>query len=119
MNSEKVANHIVGWLRSYAEKSNVKGFVVGVSGGIDSAVTSTLCAKTGLQTICVEMPIHQDPSQVSRALEHIDNLKENYSNVRSVRADLTNSFEVFQEAFGGMPVRLRILPWPIPELEFG
>ncbi|MGB2128974.1 MAG: NAD(+) synthase [Flavicella sp.] len=99
MNSEKVANHIVNWLRIYAEKAGVNGFVVGVSGGIDSAVTSTLCAKTGLQTTCVEMPIHQDPSQVSRALEHIQQLRENYSNVTHIKADLTQTFEVFQKAF--------------------
>ena len=67
MNTERVANHIVNWLKEYAEKANVKGFVIGVSGGIDSAVTSTLCAKTGLQTLCVEMPIHQAESQVTRA----------------------------------------------------
>ena len=74
MNSEKVSNHIVNWLKSYADKAGVKGFVVGVSGGIDSAVTSTLYARTGLSTVCVEMPIHQDPKQVSRAEEHIESL---------------------------------------------
>jgi NAD+ synthase len=98
MNSEKVANHIVNWLKNYAEKSGVKGFVVGVSGGIDSAVTSTLCAETGLPTICVEMPIHQDPIQVSRAEEHIDELKNSYNNVSSVRTNLTKTFEVFQDS---------------------
>lgn len=98
MNSEKVTNHIVNWLSNYANKAGVKGFVVGVSGGIDSAVTSTLCAKTGLPTICVEMPIHQDASQVSRAEEHIEQLKINYSNVESVRTDLTKTFEIFQKA---------------------
>ena len=99
MNSEKVAKHIINWLKDYAVKARVNGFVVGVSGGIDSAVTSTLCAETGLKTICVEMPIHQDVSQVTRAQEHIKNLKKNYKNVSDVRVDLTNSFETFQEAF--------------------
>tara|TARA_B100000809_G_scaffold200250_1_gene200489 strand:- start:14521 stop:15312 length:792 start_codon:yes stop_codon:yes gene_type:complete len=99
MNSEKVVNHIVDWLKVYAHRSGVKGFVVGVSGGIDSAVTSTLCAKSGLKTICVEMPIHQDPNQVSRALDHINHLKETYDNVSSERTDLTLSFEVFQDIF--------------------
>ena len=100
MNSGKIANHIVNWLKDYANKAGVKGFVVGVSGGIDSAVTSTLCAKTGLPTICVEMPIHQDPKQVSRAGEHIFMLKENYANVCSVITDLTETFEVFQTSMG-------------------
>ena len=99
MNSEKVVNHIVNWLKSYAENVGVNGFVVGVSGGIDSAVTSTLCARTGLKTICVEMPIHQDESQVSRALDHINRLKKTYDNVSSEKADLTNTFEVFQSVF--------------------
>lgn len=99
MNSEKVALYIVNWLKEYATKANVKGFVVGVSGGIDSAVTSTLCAKTGLPTICVEMPIHQAASQVTRAQDHIAQLKENYSNVSDIRVDLTESFETFQTAF--------------------
>jgi len=71
MNTEKVTNHIVNWLKDYATKAGVKGFVIGVSGGIDSAVTSTLCARTGLEVICLEMPIHQAPSQVSRALNHV------------------------------------------------
>ena len=98
MNTERVANHIVNWLKEYAEKANVKGFVVGVSGGIDSAVTSTLCAKTGLQTLCVEMPIHQAENQVTRAKNHMKNLKEQYANVSSIKVDLTNTFEAFKNA---------------------
>ena len=78
MNTEKVAFHIISWLKDYAEKSKVKGFVVGVSGGIDSALASTLCAKTGFPTLCVEMPIHQAESQVNRAEEHIKQLKEKF-----------------------------------------
>ncbi|MEI6865653.1 NAD(+) synthase [Flavicella sp.] len=97
MNSKKVANYIVNWLKDYATKAGVKGFVVGVSGGIDSAVTSTLCAKTGLATICIEMPIHQNVNQVSRAEEHIEKLKIKYNNVRSIRIDLTKSFESIHE----------------------
>ena len=96
MNTEKVASHIISWLKDYAEKSKVKGFVVGVSGGIDSAVASTLCAKTGFPTLCVEMPIHQAESQVNRAEEHIKQLKEQFSNVSEVRVDLTSTFEDFK-----------------------
>ena len=96
MNTEKVAFHIISWLKDYAEKSKVKGFVVGVSGGIDSAVASTLCAKTGFPTLCVEMPIHQAESQVNRAEEHIKQLKEKFSNVSEVRVDLTSTFEDFK-----------------------
>ena len=50
----------------------MNGFVVGVSGGIDSALTSTLCAMTGRPVICLEMEIHQEANQISRAKNHID-----------------------------------------------
>lgn len=93
MKTEKVINHIVNWLKDYATQAGVKGFVVGVSGGIDSAVTSTLCAKTGLEVLCLEMPIHQAPSQVSRALNHIDWMKSRYPNVRMMHINLTKVFD--------------------------
>jgi len=96
MQLEKVIDHIVNWLKDYATKAGVKGFVVGVSGGIDSAVTSTLCAKTGLPTLCIEMPIHQAASHVTRAQEHIAHLKENFNNVTDTRTDLTPVFEEFK-----------------------
>jgi NAD+ synthase len=96
MDAEKVSKHIVNWLKSYAENAKVNGFVIGVSGGIDSAVTSTLCAKTGLPTLCVEMPIHQAQSQVTRAEEHIAQLKKKFNNVSEVRVDLTSVFEGFK-----------------------
>jgi len=96
MNTEKVSEHIVNWLRNYAVKAKVNGFVIGISGGIDSAVTSTLCAKTGLKTLCVEMPIHQAENQVSRGLEHINNLKDTFSNVSSVKINLTSTYDNFK-----------------------
>jgi NAD+ synthase len=98
MNTEKVSEYIIDWLKDYATNAGVKGFVVGVSGGIDSALTSTLCAKTGLPTLCVEMPIHQAASQVSRAEEHIAQLKNRFNNVSEVRVDLTSTFEDFKSA---------------------
>lgn len=67
MQIENVASYITDWLTNYASKNHLKGFVIGISGGIDSAVTSTLCARTGLPTLCLEMPIHQPPSHVSRS----------------------------------------------------
>ena len=96
MNTEKVAEYIISWLKEYATNAKVNGFVVGVSGGIDSALTSTLCAKTGFPTLCVEMPIHQAESQVSRAEEHIAQLKNKFNNVSEVRVDLTSTFEGFK-----------------------
>lgn len=94
--ADKINTHIVNWLRDYASNAKVKGFVVGISGGIDSALTSTLCAQTGLPTLCVEMPIHQHHSQVSRGQEHIKQLKERFTNVSSEIADLTPVFEGFK-----------------------
>ncbi len=96
MHTEKVTEHIVSWLKNYATSAGVKGFVVGVSGGIDSAVTSTLCAKTGLDVLCLEMPIHQAASHVTRAQEHISYLEKNFKNVKSIRTDLTPVFESFK-----------------------
>lgn len=93
MQVEKVTEHIVNWLKEYAENAGVKGFVIGVSGGIDSAVTSTLCAKTGFPTLCLEMPIHQAESQVSRALNHIQWLQDNFSNVHMKQVNLTPVFD--------------------------
>ena len=63
MTSQNVANHIVNWLTDYLETSGMDGFAVGVSGGIDSAVTSTLCALTGKKTLTLNMPIFQAPDQ--------------------------------------------------------
>lgn len=94
--AEKINQHIVQWLLDYANNAKVKGFVVGISGGIDSALTSTLCAQTGLPTLCVEMPIHQAESHVNRANEHIDQLKNRFPNVFNERADLTPVFETFK-----------------------
>lgn len=96
MQTEKVVDHIVNWLKEHATNAGVKGFVIGISGGIDSAVTSTLCAKTGLELLCIEMPIHQAESHVTRAQEHIAQLKKRFSNVSDTRVDLTPVFEEFK-----------------------
>jgi NAD+ synthase len=96
MHTEKVVDFIVNWLKEYAENTKMNGFVIGISGGIDSAVTSTLCAKTGLPTLCVEMPIHQAENQVSRGKEHIEQLKRKFPNVSATKFDLTSVFEDFK-----------------------
>lgn len=93
MQTEKVVDYIVKWLKDYATNAGVNGFVIGVSGGIDSAVTSTLCAKTGFPLLCLEMPIHQAPSQVSRALNHIDWLKNKFPKVSMTKINLTPVFD--------------------------
>jgi len=95
MQTTAIINHISHWLKSYAQNAGVKGFVIGISGGIDSAVTSTLAAKTGLPLLCVEMPIHQNKTQVERGLKHIAWLKENFDNVSSVELQLSSVFDSF------------------------
>lgn len=92
---ENIASQIVHWIKTYAENARVKGLVIGISGGVDSAVVSTLCARTGLPTLCLEMPIHQAESHVSRAEEHIAFLKAHYPNVSNLRTDLTPVFDQF------------------------
>ena len=91
----KVSEHIVSWIDNYINESGVKGIVVGVSGGVDSALTSTLCAETGQNVLCLEMPIYQNKDQVSRSKMHIDWLKSKYTNVSSKQIELDKTFESF------------------------
>ncbi|WP_264519663.1 NAD(+) synthase [Flavobacterium sp. N1994] len=97
----EVNTYIVTWLKEYATNAKVNGFVVGISGGVDSAVTSTLCAQTGLTTLCVEMPIYQDSTQVSRGREHIEQLRKRFPNVLHTEANLTSVFEAFKNVVPG------------------
>jgi NAD+ synthase len=87
------------WLKTYLEETHLDSFVIGISGGIDSALVSTLCATTGIQTIVVSMPIHQAPDQLKRANDHISWLKNKYSNVQSIEIDLTYVFDSFKALF--------------------
>ncbi len=96
MQTENITKHIIDWLKNYAMNAGVKGFVIGISGGIDSAVSSTLCAETGFPVLCLEMPIHQGENQVNRAQEHITQLKERYGNISSININLTTVFEEFK-----------------------
>lgn len=95
MKTTQVIAHITDWLTDYVDNSGATGFVVGVSGGVDSALTSTLAARTGRPLLCVEMAIHQHPDQVSRAREHIRFLESQYANVSDVALDLTGVFDSF------------------------
>ena len=96
MNTKEIIEHIKNWLSSYHSQSSTKGFVIGISGGIDSALTSTLVAETNIPLLCIEMPINQNKNQVSRGKSHILWLKENYNNVKSIECDLTGIFEQFK-----------------------
>lgn len=98
MKHQKVVQHIVNWLGHYSDQSKTNGFVIGISGGIDSAVTSTLCAKTGKKVICLNMPIHQHKAEYDRGQEHIEWLKKNFSNVESTEVELTDTFQSISKA---------------------
>lgn len=97
MEKSKVIDHIVNWLKQYSEQSKTNGFVVGISGGIDSALTSTLCAKTGKKVICLNMPIHQLKPEYDRGHEHIEWLKKQFPNVVSHEVELSKSFQEISE----------------------
>ncbi len=94
---KNLANHIVKWLTEYAVKANRKAWVVGVSGGVDSALVSTLCAMTGLPTHVVTLPCETKPDQTVRGNQHITWLEKNFPNVKYHSIDLTTPFWEFQD----------------------
>ncbi len=129
MQTEKVIEHITKWLKDYQQNSRTKGFVVGVSGGVDSAVVSTLCARTGAPVLVLEMPIRQSSNEVNRSHAHINWLKSNFPNVTGGEVNLTEIFETFEKtvkkhelnetnsaseiAFANMRSRLRMVRFAI------
>ena len=86
------AEYIVKWIKNYAESVSFQpvSLIIGISGGVDSAVASTLAAKTGLKTIAVSMPIRQDSKQHDLSLRHLDWLNVNFANVTTKRTDITS-----------------------------
>ncbi len=98
MDSKKAITHIVNWLSDYSDKSTTDGFVIGISGGIDSALTSTLCALTGKKVIVLSMPIRQFKTERDRSAEHIKWLKEKFSNVSSDEVELTDVLKSFEKS---------------------
>lgn len=99
MNSKLIIEHIVNWLKNYSDKSGTDGFVVGISGGIDSAVTSTLCALTGKRLIVLNLPIRQFKTEFDRSAEHIKWLMGKFKNVETATVDLTATLESMENTF--------------------
>jgi NAD+ synthase len=99
MKKKEIINHIVNWLKNYSAQSGTHGFVIGISGGIDSALTSTLCALTEKPVVVLSMPIRQHSSEHDRGLEHIAWLKKNFKNVSSDLVNLTPVFEKIETDF--------------------
>ncbi len=93
----ELADDITAWIANYAESNGISTLVIGVSGGIDSAVTSTLSAKTGLTTIVLNMPIHQDRKQNELSNKHISWLESNFDNVEGRLVDLTGTYDSFTD----------------------
>ena len=94
-----IQRQIISWLSNYAMESGQEGFVVGVSGGVDSAVVSTLCCQSGWPTKLVSMPILQSPEQLERADRHIDWLCSRYPNAEKIDCNLTDSFTTIKNTF--------------------
>ncbi len=120
MNSKDKIEYIVNWIKNYTKtiKSQPVTLVIGVSGGVDSALTSTLCAHTGLKTIAISMPIKQNSSQHDLSLRHLDYLKKNFDNVDCKIIELDNIFKTFENtmqdfdselAFANSRSRLRMV----------
>jgi len=94
----RLADKISKWLKEYLQKNKLEAFVVGVSGGIDSAVTSTLCARTGIPTIAVNMPLHSKDINTNLSNLHLEWLRKNYDNVKIDVICLDSVFGAFFEA---------------------
>ena len=92
---DQLAFDIDRWLKDYYYFHAIKAFVVGVSGGIDSAVVSTLCAKTELPTYVLTMPLHSKRENTELSDAHAYKLVEKYSNVTLVNVELTRTYEAF------------------------
>ena len=95
-NYAALTSDISHWLRDYLESTGLGSFVVGVSGGIDSEVCSTLAAETGEPVFALGMPIHQKEEQQTLSDAHLDWLDNRYQNVTVLRFNLTNTFETFR-----------------------
>src|SRR6056300_564301 len=96
MNNIEKIDFISNWIKEYAQKGNFSSLVIGISGGIDSAVTSALSAKTNIQTHVVTMPILDHQTLNDRGNNHIEWLKKKFSNITHHHIDLSKVFNEFQ-----------------------
>ena len=100
MNTAEKIDFISNWILDYSNKNNFSSLVIGISGGIDSAVTSTLSARTNLQTHVVTMPILDHQTLNNRGNNHVDWLKNNFKNITHHHIDLSKVFGEFQDKLG-------------------
>jgi NAD+ synthase len=99
MQTEKVIDYVVSWLSTYCDNAGTNGFVVGISGGIDSAVTSALCAQTGRPVYVLIMPIYTTKDQIQLAEAHLNWLQAGFPDVHGVTIDLTPVFQSIEKSF--------------------
>ena len=92
------AQYISNWIKNYTEMmpSKAESLIIGISGGIDSSVSSILCAMTGLKTIVLSMPIKQKSSQHDLSLRHQEWLIKNFDNVEAQTINLDELFKTFK-----------------------
>ena len=97
MNTAEKIKYISNWIKNYADQmpSKAQSLVIGISGGIDSSVSSTLSAMTGLKTIVLTMPIKQIENQHDLSLKHQEWLVKNFKNVEAHTISLDKLFETF------------------------
>ena len=99
MDVSKKVIYIKDWILDYVNSMPTKAssLVIGISGGIDSSVSSTLCAMTGLKTIAISMPIKQKTIQHDLSLKHQEWLKKNFKNVSGFTIELDDLFNSFEK----------------------
>ncbi len=97
MNNQDKINFIVGWITDYVSKmpNPAKSLIVGVSGGIDSALTSTLASMTGLRTFALSMPISTSSNNSSLSSVHGQWLEDKFANTTFMKIDLTSTYKEF------------------------
>lgn len=93
---ENLSSKIQDWIKNYVKQNDLKTLVVGVSGGIDSAVVSTLCAKTKLPTIVLNLPINSDLNNTRLSELHLTHLMNNFENVSGDTIDISSVFNDFK-----------------------
>ena len=100
MNSSEKSKFISNWIKTYVDQmpNKAQSLVIGISGGIDSSVSSTLCALTGIKTIVLTMPIRQNDDQHDLSLKHQEWLKKKFKNVEAHTVSLDKLFDSFSSS---------------------
>ena len=101
MSPEELSKNIERWLVDYLESAGLECFVIGISGGVDSALVSTLCARTGKPTYIFNIPIKSSETNTSLSTQQCSWLESTYSNVESEIVDLTDTYSAYRSSMLG------------------